>query len=167
MLADEMDNLMTIDAVELSEGEDSVAVERALERENEAGRCLDGVQAAHPQRGLDPMALANGEFLGFVLICGKTRGRSRRSCEDEGTGRSRRLGDGLRRSSPDTSIIRLSRRTDEQSRIVAFRYHVVIHWYRQLCRRSQRMADLANEFLPKPPVLHSWMSARFAVRHPR
>jgi hypothetical protein len=39
----------------------------------------------------------------------------------------------------------------------AFRYHVVTLWHRQLCRRSQRayvvwdrMAKLADEFLPKP-----------------
>ncbi len=56
--------------------------------------------------------------------------------------------------------------------ITAFRYHVVILWYRQLRRRSQRgrlkwerMAGLVNEFLPKPRVLHPWPSARFAVRY--
>ncbi len=42
-----------------------------------------------------------------------------------------------------------------------FRYHVVVLWHRQLCRRSQRayvvwerMAKLADEFLLKPRVLH-------------
>jgi len=47
-------------------------------------------------------------------------------------------------------------------------------WHRQLCRHSQRayvvwerMAKLADEFLPKPRVLHPWPSVRFAVRHPR
>jgi group II intron reverse transcriptase/maturase len=56
----------------------------------------------------------------------------------------------------------------------AFRYHVVILWHRQLCRRSQRaylvwerMAKLADEFLPKPRILHPWPGVRFAVRHPR
>jgi RNA-directed DNA polymerase len=56
----------------------------------------------------------------------------------------------------------------------AFRYHVVILWRRQLCRRSQRaylvwerMAKLADEYLPKPRILHPWPSVRFAVRHPR
>ena len=55
----------------------------------------------------------------------------------------------------------------------AFRYHVLVLWHRQLCRRSQRayvvwerMAKLADEFLPKPRVLHPWPSVRFAVRHP-
>ena len=56
----------------------------------------------------------------------------------------------------------------------AFRYHVVILWHRQLCRRSQRaylvwerMAKLADEYLPKPRILHPWPSVRFAVKHPR
>ena len=56
----------------------------------------------------------------------------------------------------------------------AFRYHVVILWHRQLCRRSQRaylvwerMAKLADDYLPKPRILHPWPSVRFAVRHPR
>jgi len=56
----------------------------------------------------------------------------------------------------------------------AFRYHVVVLWHRRLCRRSQRagltwtrMAKLADEFLPKPQILHPWPSVRFAVRHPR
>ena len=30
-----------------------------------------------------------------------------------------------------------------------------------------RMAKLADEFLPKPRILHPWPSVRFAVRHPR
>jgi hypothetical protein len=29
------------------------------------------------------------------------------------------------------------------------------------------MAKLADDFLPKPRVLHPWPSVRFAVRHPR
>ncbi len=29
------------------------------------------------------------------------------------------------------------------------------------------MAKLADEFLPKPQILHPWPSLRFAVRHPR
>jgi RNA-directed DNA polymerase len=56
----------------------------------------------------------------------------------------------------------------------AFRYHVVILWHRQLCRRSQRaylvwerMAKLADEYLPKPSILHPWPGVRFAVKHSR
>src|SRR6202030_264532 len=56
----------------------------------------------------------------------------------------------------------------------AFRYHVLVLWHRQVCRRSQRarmlwtrMTKLADEFLPPPRVLHPWPSVRFGVRHPR
>jgi hypothetical protein len=52
------------DEVELCQGEDPVAVERRLEREVEAGQRLDGGQARHLQRRLDPAALANGDLLG-------------------------------------------------------------------------------------------------------
>ena len=58
--------------------------------------------------------------------------------------------------------------------LYAFRSHVVRLWHWQLCRRSQRayvvwerMAKLADEFLPKPSILHPWPSVRFAVKHPR
>ena len=43
-----------------------------------------------------------------------------------------------------------------------------------LRRRSQtsdllwaRMARLADDWLPKPKILHPWPEARLAVRHPR
>jgi len=56
----------------------------------------------------------------------------------------------------------------------AFRYHVTVLWHRQLRRRSQRawvlwerMAEIADAFLPKPKILHPWPSVRFAVNHPR
>jgi RNA-directed DNA polymerase len=56
----------------------------------------------------------------------------------------------------------------------AFRYGVTDLWRRTLRRRSQkdgftwdRMEKLANDWLPKPRVLHPWPSVRFAVTHPR
>jgi RNA-directed DNA polymerase len=51
----------------------------------------------------------------------------------------------------------------------AFRYHVVILWHRQLCRRSQRAYLVWERMakLPRPRILHPWPSVRFAVRHPR
>jgi hypothetical protein len=58
----------------------------------------------------------------------------------------------------------------------AFRYRVTDLWRRALQRRSQkaaaavtwaRMTRLANDWLPKPRILHPWPSQRFAVRHPR
>ena len=51
----------------------------------------------------------------------------------------------------------------------AFRYHVTDLW-----RRSQkdgatwnRIAKIADDWLPKPRILHPWPQQRFAVRHPR
>jgi hypothetical protein len=58
--------------------------------------------------------------------------------------------------------------------LAAFRYHVVDLWRRSLRRRSQkddttwkRMTKLADDWLPKPRILHPWPSSRFAVTHPR
>jgi RNA-directed DNA polymerase len=58
--------------------------------------------------------------------------------------------------------------------LATFRFHVVDLWMRTLRRRSQkdhtaweRIRWLANDFLPKPRILHPWPEKRFAVRHPR
>jgi RNA-directed DNA polymerase len=56
----------------------------------------------------------------------------------------------------------------------AFRHAVAEYWHRSLRRRSQkdgmtweRFTRLANDWLPKPRILHPWPERRFAVRHPR
>src|SRR5262245_8364868 len=56
----------------------------------------------------------------------------------------------------------------------AFRHHITDLWRRTLRRRSQkdgftwaRMTKLADDWLPKPTILHPWPSDRFAVTHPR
>ena len=58
--------------------------------------------------------------------------------------------------------------------LVTFRFRVIDLWTRTLRRRSQkdrtaweRIRRLANDFLPKPRILHPWPEQRFAVRHPR
>jgi hypothetical protein len=55
-----------------------------------------------------------------------------------------------------------------------FRHQIIRLWLRTLRRRSQkdrtpwsRMVKLANDFLPKPEILHPWPFVRFAARHPR
>jgi RNA-directed DNA polymerase len=55
-----------------------------------------------------------------------------------------------------------------------FRHQVVHIWLRTLRRRSEtddtpwtRMEKLAEDFLPKPKILHPWPAARFAAKHPR
>ena len=56
----------------------------------------------------------------------------------------------------------------------AFRFFVTDLWRQTLRRRSQkdgitweRIARLADDWLPKPKILHPWPKQRFAVRHPR
>jgi group II intron reverse transcriptase/maturase len=131
------------------------------------------------------------KFLGFVLICGTSRRGDfqiwRKSRRDRRRAKLREIQEELRRRwhwpVPDVGAWLAQvvagyfayHAVPTNSRaIAAFRYHVVILWYRQLRRRSQRvrltwarMADLADEFLPTPRVLHPWPSVRFAVRHPR
>ena len=58
--------------------------------------------------------------------------------------------------------------------LAAFRYHVIDHWRRTLRRRGQkhrmtwaRIGKLADDWLPKPRILHPWPNQRFAVKHPR
>jgi hypothetical protein len=58
--------------------------------------------------------------------------------------------------------------------IATFRFFVTELWQRTLRRRSQkdgmtweRITRLANDWLPKPHILHPWPDARFAVKHPR
>ena len=54
-----------------------------------------------------------------------------------------------------------------------FRHFVAELWQRSLRRRSQkdsmtweRFTQLANDWLPKPKILHPWPERRFAVKHP-
>ena len=58
--------------------------------------------------------------------------------------------------------------------LTAFYFHVTNLWQRALRQRSQkdwttreRITRLANDWLPKPQILHPWPDAHFAVRHPR
>ena len=67
-LAEEVDDLVAVDEVELGQGEDAVAVERGLEGEVEAGQRLDVEQPAHLERRLDPAALAQAELLGEQAV---------------------------------------------------------------------------------------------------
>jgi len=131
------------------------------------------------------------KFLGFVLICGRSRRGDfqirRKSRRDRRSAKLREIKEALqeRRHVPIPEVGRWLAQVvagyfayhavpTNSPALSAFRYHLVVLWHRQLCRRSQRayvawerMAKLADEFLPKPRVLHPWPSVRFAVRHPR
>jgi group II intron reverse transcriptase/maturase len=58
--------------------------------------------------------------------------------------------------------------------LASFRRHVVTLWHRALRRRGNRdkttwarITTLADDFLPRPRILHPWPEKRFAVKHPR
>ena len=58
--------------------------------------------------------------------------------------------------------------------LTEFRFRVKGLWHRTLRRRSQkdwtpwdRIVRLANDWLPKPKILHPWPDRRFAVTHSR
>jgi hypothetical protein len=131
------------------------------------------------------------KFLGFVLTCDMTRRGDfrirRKSRGDRMRTKLREIKEALRqrtnRPIPETGkwlahvvagYFAYHAVPTNGLALSAFRYHVVVLWRRRLCRRSQRagltwtrIAKLADEFLPKPQILHPWPSVRFAVRHPR
>ena len=131
------------------------------------------------------------EFLGFVFICGKSRRGDfqirRKSRGDRMITKLREIKEALRKRMhvpiPEVGqwlaqivagYFAYHAVPTNSPALYAFRYHVAVLWHRQLCRRSQRahmawerMAKLADEFLPKPRILHPWPSVRFAVKHPR
>ena len=114
------------------------------------------------------------KFLGFVLICDKSRRGDfrvrRKSRQDRMRAKLQEIKEALRR--------RINRPIPETGKwlahvvsgyfayhavptnslaVSAFRYHALVLWHRQLCRRSQRarvpwtrMTKLADEFLPPP-----------------
>src|SRR5271157_5928143 len=131
------------------------------------------------------------KFLGFVLICDKTRRGDfrirRKSRGDRMRATLARIKAALRRRRhrpiPETGkwlaqvvggYFAYHAVPTNGLALSAFRYHVTVLWHRQLCRRSQRawvlwerMAEIADAFLPKPKILRPWPSVRFAVNHPR
>src|SRR3954463_10068979 len=130
-------------------------------------------------------------FLGFVLICDKSRRGDfrirRKSRRDRMRAKLREIKEALRyrmhRPIPETGkwlgqivtgYFAYHAVPTNSPALSAFRYHVLVLGHRQLCRRSKRarvpwprMTKLADESLPPPRVLHPWPSVRFAVRHPR
>ena len=130
-------------------------------------------------------------FLGFTFICASARRGGfqihRKTRRDRAQAKLREIKANLRR--------RMHQPIPEQGRwlrqvvtgffayhavptngraLAAFRYHVLDLWRRALRRRSQRdgatwerIAKIADGWLPKPRILHPWPQQRFAVKHPR
>ena len=141
------------------------------------------------RRGLGKPETFN--FLGFTFICGKTLSGKfqiqRKTRRDRMHAKLRKIKETLRRC--------MHRPIPEQGKwlrqvirgyfnyhavptnaraLDVFRHHVTDLWRRRLRRRSQkdrmtwaRMTKLADDWLPKPIILHPWPSDRFAVTHPR
>jgi RNA-directed DNA polymerase len=130
-------------------------------------------------------------FLGFIFICSKThRGKfqiKRKSRRDRMRVKLQAIKQELRRRMHQpipqqgkwlkqvvTGYFNYHAVPTNGPTLIALRFHVTNLWRRTLRRRSQkdwttkeRIARLANDWLPKPRILHPWPDARFAVRYPR
>ena len=131
------------------------------------------------------------DFLGFTFICGKTRRGAflvhRKSRRDRMKAKLKEIKEGLRQqmhqSIPEqgkwlkqivSGYFAYHAVPTNGRALATFRHHVVDLWRRTLRRRSQkdatmwvRIKQMANDWLPKPRILHPWPNARFAVKHPR
>ena len=130
-------------------------------------------------------------FLGFTFICGKTRrGKfqvQRKSRRDRMRAKLQEIKQALRRRMHQpipqqghwlrqviTGYFNYHAVPTNGRTLATFRFYAIDLWRRTLRRRSQkdrtawtRIERLANDFLPKPRILHPWPDKRFAVRHPR
>ena len=141
------------------------------------------------QRGLGKPETLN--FLGFTFICGTSRRGNflvkRKTRRDRMKAKLQEVKEELRkrmhRPIPEqgnwlrqvvSGFLNYHAVPTNSRALSAFRYHVTVPWHRTLRRRSQRdrftwerITKLADDWLPKPRILHPWPSERFAVRHPR
>lgn len=130
-------------------------------------------------------------FLGFTLICGRTRTGQfqilRKTRRDRMRATLRRVKEALRRQMhrpiPEqgkwlqqvtTGFFAYHAVPTNSRALAAFRHHVSVLWKRTLSRRSQtatltweRMLRLVKAWLPPPRILHPWPAQRFDVKHPR
>ena len=141
------------------------------------------------ERGLGKPETFN--FLGFTIICGKSRAGKfqlkRKTRRDRMRAKLRMVKQEMRR--------RMHQPIPEQGRwlwhvvrgyfnyhavpmntraLAVFRAEIARSWHRVLNRRSQKanltrvqMDKLIDDWLPKPRILHPWPDKRFAVTHPR
>jgi len=131
------------------------------------------------------------DFLGFTFICGKSRRGSflilRKTRRDRMSAKLKEVKDELRRRRHNPipaqgawlkqvviGFFAYHAVPTNIHELLAFRSHIKDLWLRSLRRRSQkdrtsweRIATLADAFLPQPRILHPWPNQRFAVTHPR
>ena len=131
------------------------------------------------------------DFLGFTFICSKSRrGKfqiKRKSRHDRMRAKLQAIKQELRRRIHQpipvqgkwlrqvvTGYFNYHAVPTNGPALAAFRFFVTELWQRTLQRRSQqdgmaweRITRLANDWLPRPHILHPWPQARFAVTHPR
>jgi group II intron reverse transcriptase/maturase len=141
------------------------------------------------RRGLGKPETFN--FLGFTFIAGKSiRGRfllKRRSRRDRMRAKIKEIAGELRQrmhqSVPEqgkwlkqvvTGYFGYHAVPTNSAALFDFRDGIIARWRWVLHRRSQksaltwpRMKKLADDWLPKPKILHPWPDQRFAVKHPR
>jgi group II intron reverse transcriptase/maturase len=141
------------------------------------------------RRGLGKPETFN--FLGLTFIAGKSlRGRfllKRRSRRDRMKAKIKEVAGELRQrmhqSIPEqgkwlkqvvTGYFGYHAVPTNAAALVTFRDEIIARWRWVLHRRSQksaltwtRMKKLADDWLPKPRILHPWPDQRFAVKHPR
>jgi group II intron reverse transcriptase/maturase len=130
-------------------------------------------------------------FLGFTFICGKSRqGKfliKRKTRRDRMRAKLREVKEQLRRRMHQpipqqgkwlrqvvTGYFNYHAVPTNGTALATFRDEIVRRWRRILIRRSQkgaltwaRITRLADDWLPKPRILHPWPNQRFAVRYPR
>lgn len=145
--------------------------------------------ANRKRRGLGKPETFN--FLGFTLISGRSlRGRfllKRRSRRDRMKAKLTEVAGELRRRKHQTipeqgtwlkqvvtGYFVYHAVPTNSAALVTFRNEIIARWRWALHRRSQksaltwtRMKKLADDWLPKPRILHPWPNQRFAVKHPR
>src|SRR5580658_1369455 len=145
--------------------------------------------ANRERRGLGKPETFN--FLGFTFICGKSRRGNfllkRKTRRDRMRAKLQAIKQELRQRRHQSIPVQGKwlrqvvkgyfnyHAVPTNSRaLAAFRFFVTELWKRSLRRRGQkdgttwkRITQLANDWLPKPSILHPWPQARFAVRHPR
>jgi RNA-directed DNA polymerase len=141
------------------------------------------------RRGLGKPETFN--FLGFTFICGKSRRGKfllmRKTRRDRMRAKLAEIKEEMRRRRhqpiPEqgtwlgqvvTGFFNYHAVPTNHRSLRAFRDHVVNLWRRSLRRRGQRdktkwerIKKLADDWLPKPRILHPWPRDRFAVKHPR